>query len=194
MTGLVPARELATGDPLAHALRAGGLGQLATFMSIGAVVAVTAVLLVFQLGQARIFMVMARDGLLPPAFAKVHRRFRTPALATVLVGLFVGVSPSFVTQDQALELTNIGTLFAFVIVSVGVIALRIREPDRPRPFRCPGYPVTPVLSALCCIGLMAGLPRTNWIRFGVWLLVGSVIYFSYGRRRSRLARAGVGAA
>jgi APA family basic amino acid/polyamine antiporter len=186
MTGLVPAAELATGDPLAHALRSAGLDQLATFMALGAVIAVTAVLLVFQLGQARIFMVMSRDGLLPPVFARVHRRFRTPATATLLVGLFVAVSSSLLTPSQALELTSIGTLFAFMIVSIGVIALRIREPHRPRPFRCPGYPVTPVLSAVCCLWLMYGLPPMNWLRFGGWLLVGAVIYFAYGRRNSRL--------
>jgi basic amino acid/polyamine antiporter, APA family len=155
-------------------------------MALGAVIAVTAVLLVFQLGQARIFMVMSRDGLLPPVFARVHRRFRTPATATLLVGLFVAVSSSLLTPSQALELTSIGTLFAFMIVSIGVIALRIREPHRPRPFRCPGYPVTPVLSAVCCLWLMYGLPPMNWLRFGGWLLVGAVIYFAYGRRNSRL--------
>ncbi len=194
MTGMVPAKELATGDPLAHALRSAGLGGLATFMALGAVVAVTAVLLVFQLGQARIFMAMARDGLLPPLFARVHPRFRTPVMATVLVGIFVGLAPSLLTPSQALELTSIGTLFAFVIVSVGVIALRIQDPDRPRPFRCPGYPVTPILSIVFCIWLMAGLPPMNWLRFGGWLLVGAVIYAAYGRRKSRLARAASAAA
>jgi APA family basic amino acid/polyamine antiporter len=189
MTGMVPARELATGDPLAHALRSAGLGHLATFMALGAVVAVTAVLLVFQLGQARIFMVMSRDGLMPPMFARVHKRFRTPATATMVVGTFVGIAPSLITPSQALELTSIGTLFAFVIVSAGVIALRIQDPHRPRPFRCPGYPVTPLLSIAFCVWLMAGLPRMNWARFGAWLLVGIVIYAAYGRRKSRLQNA-----
>ena len=99
-------------------------------MSLGAVVAVTAVLLVFQLGQPRILLAMARDGLLPPAFARVHPRFRTPAFGTILTGLFVALAPTFITQDQALELTSIGTLFAFLLVSLGVIALRVREPER----------------------------------------------------------------
>jgi APA family basic amino acid/polyamine antiporter len=188
MTGLVPSSELATGDPLAHALRAAGLERTATFMSLGAVVAVTAVLLVFQLGQPRILFAMARDGLLPPAFGRVHPRFRTPALGTVVTGVFVGVMPTFLTQEQALELTSIGTLFAFLLVAVGVIVLRVREPDRPRPFRCPGFPVTPVLAVVACIALMAGLPATNWWRFGVWLAIGLVIYAGYGARRSRLAR------
>jgi len=187
MTGLVPSSELGTGDPLAHALRAAGLARLATAMSLGAVVAVTAVLLVFQLGQPRILLAMARDGLLPPAFARVHGRFRTPALGTILTGVFVGLAPTFLTQDQALELTNIGTLFAFLLVALGVIALRVREPDRARPFRCPGYPVTPALAALACLALIAGLPATNWWRFAIWLAVGLAIYFRYGAKRSRLA-------
>jgi len=186
MTGLVPSGELATGDPLSRALRAAGLEKLATLMALGAVVAMTAVLLVFQLGQPRILYAMARDGLLPRAFGRVHPRFRTPAFGTVLTGVFVGVMPTFITQDQALELTNIGTLFAFLLVSLGVIALRRHEPDRPRPFRCPGYPVTPLLSAAACVWLIAGLPSTNWWRFAIWLAVGLVIYFRYGAKRSRL--------
>jgi APA family basic amino acid/polyamine antiporter len=188
MTGMVPAAELRAGDPLSRALRVAGLDRLATVMSLGAVIAVTAVLLVFQLGQPRILFAMARDGLLPPAFARVHGRFRTPALGTVLTGVFVGVMPTFLTQDQALELTNIGTLFAFLLVALGVIALRVREPDRARPFRVPGYPVTPALAVIACLALMAGLPSTNWWRFAIWLAVGLVIYFRYSARRSKLGR------
>jgi APA family basic amino acid/polyamine antiporter len=186
MTGLVPYKMLDTGDPLASALLAVGLPRAALLMSLGAVIAVTAVLLVFQLGQPRILFAMARDGLLPPAFARVHPRFRTPHVGTILTGLFVGLAPTFITQSQALELTSIGTLFAFIVVALGVIALRIREPDRPRPFRCPGYPVTPVLAILSCVGLMFGLPAANWWRFGIWLLAGLCIYAFYGSRRRRL--------
>jgi APA family basic amino acid/polyamine antiporter len=145
------------------------------------------VLLVFQLGQPRILFAMARDGLLPPPFARVHPRFRTPAFGTVVTGVFVGVMPTLLTEDQALELTSIGTLFAFLLVALGVIALRAREPDRPRPFRCPGYPATPILAAASCVWLMRGLPSTNWWRFGIWLVVGLAVYFGYGARRSRLA-------
>jgi basic amino acid/polyamine antiporter, APA family len=188
MTGLVPSSELATGDPLARALRMVGLDRLATVMSFGAVVAVTAVLLVFQLGQPRIFMAMARDGLLPPIFGRVHPRFRTPAFGTIVTGVFVAVMPSLITPAQALELTNIGTLFAFILVSLGVIALRRHSPTVPRPFRCPGYPVTPVLSVAFCGLLVAGLHWTNWIRFLVWLAIGMVIYWTYSRPRSRLER------
>jgi APA family basic amino acid/polyamine antiporter len=186
MTGLVPSSALGTSDPLAHALRVAGLDRLATLMALGAVVAVTAVLLVFQLGQPRILMAMARDGLLPAALGRLHARHRTPATSTILTGIFVAVMPSLLTPSQALELTSIGTLFAFIIVAGGVIALRRREPHRPRPFRCPGYPFVPVASIVTSFTLMLGLPATNWWRFGVWLVVGLAIYASYGRRRAKL--------
>jgi len=186
LTGLVPYQKLATADPLAHALELLGFQHLASFMALGAVVAMTAVLLAFQLGGTRVFFAMARDGLLPPAFSRVHPRFRTPYVGTIITGTVVALAPSLLTESQALELTNIGTLFAFVLVSCGVIALRLRDPDRPRPFRVPGYPVTPLLSAGCCILLMLGLPASNWWRFGIWLLLGLVIYFAYGRKHSRL--------
>jgi APA family basic amino acid/polyamine antiporter len=185
MTGLVPSRELATGDPLARALRMAGLDRLATLMSFGAVVAVTAVLLVFQLGQPRILLAMARDGLLPTAFARIHPRRRTPIFGTVLTGVFVAVMPTLLTPAQALELTSIGTLFAFIVVAGGVIALRIREPHRPRPFRCPGYPFTPVASIVTSFVLMLGLPATNWWRFGIWLAIGLVIYAANERHRAK---------
>jgi APA family basic amino acid/polyamine antiporter len=188
MTGIVPWQQLATGDPLAQALRVAGLQRLSTVMSFGAVIAVTAVLLVFQLGQPRILLAMARDGLLPPVFGRVHPRFRTPALGTIFTGIFVAITPSLLTPSQALELTNIGTLFAFILVSLGVIVLRRRAPHASRPFRCPGYPVTPVLSIACCLLLIGGLGWVNWLRFGGWLLVGGVIYALYGRHHSRLAR------
>jgi len=128
---------LATGDPLARALRAAGLDRLATLMSLGAVIAVTAVLLVFQLGQPRILFAMARDGLLPPAFARVHGRFRHAGLRHRAHGVFVGVTPTFVTQDQALELTNIGTLFAFLLVAVGVMRCASASPRARARFGAP---------------------------------------------------------
>ena len=187
MTGLVPSGDLATGDPLALALRRAGLDHLATLMAFGAVLAVTAVLLVFQLGQTRILMVMARDGLLPPLFSRLHSGRRTPVAATVLTGLFVALASSILTPAQALELTSIGTLFAFIVVAGGVIALRIQDPHRPRPFRCIGYPFTPIASMVSSFILMLGLPSPNWLRFGAWLAVGLCAYWAYGRRHSRLA-------
>jgi APA family basic amino acid/polyamine antiporter len=186
MTGLVPAAELGTQDPMARALTLVGLQKLAAVMSFGAVVAMTAVLLVFQLGQPRIFMAMSRDGLLPPVFGRIHPRFRTPAFGTVLTGIFVAIMPSLITPAQALDLTNIGTLFAFILVSLGVIALRRHSPHVVRPFRCPGYPITPILSVAFCGLLIAGLQPWNWLRFVVWLAIGLAIYARYGRRHSKL--------
>jgi len=146
------------------------------------------VLLVFQLGQPRIFFSMSRDGLLPKAFAKVHPKYRTPYVGPILTGLCVAVFAAFANIAEVVDLTNIGTLFAFVLVSAGVILLRRQEPDRARPFRAPLVPLTPVISILTCLYLMLQLPRITWIRFGVWLLLGLVIYFTYGMRNSRLAK------
>jgi APA family basic amino acid/polyamine antiporter len=187
LTGMVSWKDLGVGDPLAKALQTAGLQALAGVLSFGAVVAMTAVLLVFQLGQPRIFMVMARDGLLPPWAAKVHPRFRTPYVTTIITGVFVGVPAMFVDINEAIEFTNIGTLFAFVLVSLGVIALRRSDPRRPRPFRCPGVPWLPLLSVVGCTILMVYLPAITWYRFVVWQAVGIALYFLYGRRRSRLA-------
>jgi APA family basic amino acid/polyamine antiporter len=185
-TGLVPSGQLGGGDPLAHALRLVGLDKAAVVIALGALIAMTAVLLVFQLGQTRIFMVMARDGLLPSVFARVHPRYRTPHISTMITGLGVAILPTFMTQSQALHLTNIGTLFAFALVSAGVIALRYVEPDRPRPFKVPLYPVTPILAIATCLWLIAGLPSSNHWRFAVWLAMGLLVYLVYGFKRSRL--------
>jgi APA family basic amino acid/polyamine antiporter len=158
-------------------------------VAFGSVVAHTAVLLVFQLGQPRIFFSMARDGLLPPSFARVHPRFRTPHVTTILTGFAVGICAMFTSIDEMVDLTNIGTLFAFVLVCVGILILRKREPDRPRAFRTPFVPLVPILGIVSCIYLMLGLPWITWIRFGLWLAVGLVVYFLYGFRKSSLNRA-----
>jgi len=188
LTGVVPMGDMTTNDPLAKAMQYMGYENFATVFGFGAVIAMTAVLLVFQLGQTRIFMVMARDGLLPPVFAKIHPRFHTPHVSTGLTGLIVATGCSILTPDQAIGLTNIGTLFAFILVSLGVIMLRVRQPDRPRPFRVPFYPVTPILSTLACLALIGGLEISNWLRLVVWLAVGLVVYFSYGYSHSVLRR------
>jgi APA family basic amino acid/polyamine antiporter len=188
MTGLVKFDKLGVGDPLAVALKAAGLEKLAGVLSFGAVIAMTAVILVFQLGQPRIFMSMARDGLLPAWAARIHPRFRTPHVTTLVTGAIVATAAMFVDINEMVEFTNIGTLFAFVLVSVGVLVLRRTEPDRPRPFRCPGVPIVPVLSVICCIALMAYLPLITWARFVGWLALGLFIYFFYGIRHSRLAK------
>ncbi len=193
MTGMAPWQRLGTPEPMVTALAlADGSPRLLAvsrlIVSLGAVIAMTSVLLVFQLGQPRIFMSMARDGLLPPFLARVHPRFKTPYLGTIITGCFVATFAAFANIAEVVDLTNIGTLFAFILVSAGVIVLRRLEPDRPRPFRAPWVPATPILSIVTCLYLMLQLPGLTWIRFGLWLLLGLVIYFAYGLRNSRLAR------
>src|SRR5207249_4107882 len=157
-------------------------------VSAGALAGTTSVLLVFQLGQPRIFMAMARDGLLPQYFAKVHPRFRTPYITTIWTGVVVGVVAMITNIGDLADLTNIGTLFAFILVCFGVNALRRKAPERPRPFRVPLVPVFPILGVILCIALMLSLPVMTWIRFVAWLVIGLVIYFVYSIRHSNLRR------
>ena len=159
-------------------------------VALGSVVAHTAVLMVFQLGQPRIFFAMARDGLLPQVFAKVHPRFGTPHITTIFTGLVVGVTASFTSLDAMVDLTNIGTLFAFILVCLGIMILRIKDPNRVRPFRVPfGTYFVPLLGVVSCCGLIYYLPPSSWWRFFGWLLAGAVVYFFYGYRNSRLRNA-----
>jgi basic amino acid/polyamine antiporter, APA family len=151
---------------------------------IGALVGMISSILVFQLGQARVWFAMSRDRLLPDVFSKVHPKFRTPAVATWIAGFLVAIPAGLFDVGTFAEMSNIGTLFAFVLVSVGVIVLRYKEPERHRGFRVPFGPVIPVLSVLFCVLLMAGLPAKTWIRFFVWLIVGLFVYVLYSRRRS----------
>ena len=155
-------------------------------VAFGAVIATTAVLLVFQMGQPRIFFSMSRDGLLPPSFSKVHPKYRTPYVTTILTGVFVAFFAAIANISEAAELTNIGTLFAFVLVCAGVLVLRVKEPDAKRGFRTPLVPFVPIMGILFCIYLMLGLPEITWLRFVIWLAIGLVIYFMYGRWHSKL--------
>jgi APA family basic amino acid/polyamine antiporter len=162
-------------------------GWMVGVVALGSVVAQTAVLLVFQLGQPRILFAMARDGFLPPVFTRVHPRFRTPHVSTILTGVLVAAVSAFVSIDEMVDLSNIGTLFAFVLVCLGIIILRFRDPGRARPFRVPLGPVlVPVLGLGSCLVLIAYLPSTSWWRFLLWLAAGLVVYGLYGYRHSRL--------
>ncbi len=185
-TGLVPFQELRAADPLARALSVAGLERVSWIVSAGAVVALTAVLLVFQYGQPRIFMAMSRDGLLPPWAGKIHARTRVPLISTIVTGVVVGAGALFMDENEIYDLTNIGTLAAFAIVCFGVMILRLRDPNRPRPFRVPFVFVVAPLGVFACLYTMLGLPRHAWERFGVWLAVGLFLYFAYGKRYSRL--------
>src|SRR5687767_3569638 len=189
-TGLVPYQQLKAADPLAEALQRAGLPTASAIVAFGAVVSITAVLLVFQYGQPRIFFAMARDGLLPAWASRVHPRYRTPHVTTVVTGLVVAVGALFMDENEIYDLTNIGTLSAFAIVCVGVLVLRSTDPERPRPFRVPALPLVSLTGAAACVYVMLGLPRHAWERFGIWLVLGMVIYFAYGFSHSRLRAAG----
>jgi len=187
VTGMVPLAQIDRTAPLATAFRDNGLSFAAGLISIGAIVGLTSVLLVLLLGQSRIFLAMSRDGLMPKAFGRIHPRFRTPHISTILVGLIVAVLSGLTPLAVLVELVSIGTLFAFVLVSAGVLVLRRLQPDLRRPFRCPWVPAVPLLAIAACGYLMASLPGVTWLRFVVWLVIGLVLYASYGRRHSRLA-------
>ena len=186
LTGMVPARSIDVNAPLASAFVLRGMHALSGFISLGAVAGLTSVLLVLMLGQSRVFFAVARDGLLPPAFSRIHPKHRTPYIPTTLTGIAVGITAALLPIQDIAELTNIGTLFAFVLVCFGVWILRRVEPGLKRPFRTPLVPLVPILGVVFCLYLMASLPLVTWIRFFVWMAIGLVIYFSYGRFHSRV--------
>jgi basic amino acid/polyamine antiporter, APA family len=195
LTGMVKYTELdpsVHADPLTYALQRTGMQSAGWLVALGAAFSMTAVLLVFQYGQPRIFFSMARDGLLPRWAAKIHRRTRTPYVTTIITGLFVGFWALIGDAGETYDLTNIGTLFAFVLVCVGVLVLRYTEPERPRPFRVPFVWPVCLSGAALCVFVMAGLPRQAWERFGWWLVIGLVLYFAYGYRNSTLRRVAAG--
>jgi basic amino acid/polyamine antiporter, APA family len=184
LTGIVPWTKLGTDAPVADALKALGMNNLRTIVTAGALMGMLSSLLVYQYGQARVWFAMSRDRLLPDVFSRVHPRFQTPHVSTWIAGFVVGIPAGIWDIDTFAELSNIGTLFAFILVAVGVIVLRKKQPDRPRAFRVPFVPFTPIFSIVCCLTLMIGLPLETWIRFVVWLLIGLVIYFLYSRKRT----------
>ncbi|HXH24544.1 MAG TPA: amino acid permease, partial [Vicinamibacterales bacterium] len=192
LTGLVPSQQLAVADPLARALELAGYGRAGWIVALGAVVSMSTVLLVFQYGQPRIFFAMARDGLLPAWAARVHPKTRIPWSTTLATGVLVAAGALVGDAAETYDLTNIGTLFAFVLVCAGVLILRVTEPDRPRPFRVPFVWVVAPLGAAACLFVMVGLPAQAWQRFAAWLALGAAVYVLYGYRHSRLRRGGTG--
>ncbi len=197
LTGLVPWQSMVDdAAPVVNALKKlsvlpGGhpLHWVRLIVLVGAMMGMISSLLVYQLGQSRVWFSMSRDGLLPKVFSNVHPVFRTPAFSSWVAGLLVAIPSGLFDIELLTDLSNIGTLFAFMLVSIGVIVLRYREPERHRGFRVPGGPIIPVLSAVFCLLLMAGLPIITWFRFFIWLVIGLVIYFFYSRHRSEFAKA-----
>ena len=186
MTGVVNYRLLNVPDPVAVAIDAMNLKWLSWFVKLGAIAGLSSVILVMLLSQPRIFFSMAKDGLLPQAVSKIHPRFRTPWITTIITGIIVMIAAGSLPISIAGELTSIGTLFAFTVVSAGVLVLRIRQPEVERPFKAPMIWLTAPLGALCSIALMLTLPWDTWVRLIVWMIVGLVIYFCYGMHHSVL--------
>lgn len=187
LTGLVPYSKIDIHAPVAEALRVAGFQWGAAVVATGAVAGITSVLVVMMIGQIRVFFAMSRDRLLGPWLSAVHPTYRTPHHATLLTGIGVAILSALIPIGDAADMTNIGTLFAFVLVCLGVIVLRYTRPNHPRPFRLPFMPWVPILGMLACLGLMAFLPLLTWIRFGVWTIIGIVVYMRYGMKHSRLA-------
>ncbi len=188
LTGMVPYALLNVPEPIAVGIEKTGIDILRDLVKVGAIAGLSSVMLVMLMGQPRVFYSMSRDGLLPPLFSKVHPRFRTPYVTTILTGVvcaaFAGALPISILG----ELVSIGTLLAFVIVCAGVWYLRVKEPDRARPFRTPLVPLVPILGIVVCFGMMAALPGDTWLRLVVWLVLGLLIYFFYSRHHSYLQR------
>ena len=189
LTGMVRYDRINIDAPVADAFRQAGLTWAQFIIGIGAITGMTSVLLVMMLSQPRVFLAMARDGLLPPSFfGAVHPRFRTPWKSTILTGCFVALLAAFLPLRVLAELTNIGTLFAFIMVCAAVLVVRRTNPEFDRPFRAPFVPLTPILGIAFCLMLMFSLPAENWLRLLVWLVIGMVIYFAYGRHNSVMAK------
>ncbi|MEU5307534.1 amino acid permease [Streptomyces sp. NPDC021562] len=187
VTGMQKYTALSVDAPLADAFKATGHPWFAGLISFGAAVGLTTVCMILLLGQSRVFFAMSRDGLLPRFFSHTHPKFRTPYRPTILLGVIIAIVAGFTSLSELAELVNIGTLFAFIVVAISVIILRNTRPDLERSFRTPWVPVLPILSVLASLWLMLNLPAETWLRFAVWMVIGFVVYFFYGRTHSRLA-------
>jgi APA family basic amino acid/polyamine antiporter len=190
MTGIVEYPRLNVAEPIAVAIEATGYNKLAGLIKIGAIAGLTSVMLVMLMSQPRIFYTMSRDGLLPPVFSRLHPRFRTPHISTAMTGVVCAIVAGLVPIALLGELVSIGTLLAFVIVCGGVWYLRVKEPNRARPFRTPMVPIVPILGILVCGYMMSALPLDTWLRLIIWLVIGLLIYFLYGRHNSVVQRTG----
>ena len=187
LTGIQNYKTLNNAAPVVNALKALGYENIRRWVGVGAIIGMVSSLLVFQYGQARIWFAMSRDRLLPAFFSRVHPKHRTPHVSTWVAGLAVGIPAGVWDIDTFADLANIGTLFAFILVSLGVIVLRKKQPDRRRGFRVPWVPFLPIVSMVSCLILMMSLPLATWIRFFVWLAIGLVIYFKFSKKHSQLA-------
>ena len=190
VVGMQHYSDLSVTAPLAGAFESVGLSFFSGVISVGALAGLTSVVMILMLGQSRVLFAMSRDHLLPPTLAAVHPKYGTPYRITVITGVIVAVLAGFIPLGTLAELVNIGTLFAFVLLSIAVILLRRSRPELPRSFRVPLVPVLPIVSALASFWLMLNLPGWTWIRFGVWMLIGVIFYFLYGRQHSRFSARG----
>jgi APA family basic amino acid/polyamine antiporter len=187
LTGIVKYTELNTAAPMADALKAVGYDWIAGLVSLGALAGLTTVVLILLMGQSRVLFAMSRDRLLPGWLSSIHPRYGTPWAISLIAGVTVALIATFVPLTTLADMVNIGTLFAFVLVSIGVIVLRRTQPDLPRAFRTPAVPLIPVLAVIACAFLMLNLGSLTWWRFLVWMVLGFAVYFLYGYRHSRLA-------
>ncbi len=189
-TGVTPYKDLNVPDPIAVAADRAGLGWMSTLIKLGAIAGLSSVILVMLLGQSRVFWSMSRDGLLPQAINKIHPKFQTPYITSIITGIAVAFFAAILPIRDAASLVSIGTLLAFVIVSIGVVVLRVREPNLPRAFKTPAYWLVAPLGAISALYLMIHLSRTTWERLIIWFVLGMFVYFGYGMRHSKLASKG----
>lgn len=189
LTGIVPYTSLGVPDPIAVGVDAIGVKWLSPLIKIGAVAGLSSVILVMLLGQPRIFFVMAKDGLLPPVFAKMHPKFKTPYMATIIVGVLAMVLAGLFPIGVLSKLVSLGTLLAFSSICLSILILRKKQPDTHRPFKTPGSPFVPIFGIVCCLGVTTFLNLYAWIAMGIWLVVGLIVYFAYGKKHSNMNHA-----